>query len=162
LAEPAATSTLAYEAGTMSGDEDDPGRTHEGYGPEALEILRGLDSPPKRSSVNIGSDESDDLPTPPLFGEDYYEATILDIVCRHCKAEDGLDSRGDRLRAELMMLCEEAGDIEIKDQFGWLITANLTPEGLNTLAALAEQEAREQAKTVNIGSDDAPPNGNDP
>jgi hypothetical protein len=78
-----------------------------------------------------------------LFGEDYYAATILDIVLRHCRSDEGLDSRGDRLRAELMMLCEEGGDIEIIDQFGWLITARLTPEGLETLAALAEQEAEE-------------------
>jgi hypothetical protein len=31
----------------------------EGYGPEAIEILRGLDPPPKRSSVEIGGVDDD-------------------------------------------------------------------------------------------------------
>ena len=75
-----------------------------------------------------------------MTDDDLYAARLLDIVYRHCKSADGLDSRADRLRAELMRLCDDYGDIEIVDEFGWCVTAHLTPAGLDLLAELSAYE----------------------
>ena len=89
--------------------------------------------PPKAGAMSSLSD----LPPPPLFGEDWLSAQLLEIVCRHCGTTgDELDSHGDPLRAELMRLCAESGDIEITAEFGDRITGTITPEGLAMLAQL--------------------------
>ena len=89
--------------------------------------------PPKAGAMSSLSD----LPPPPLFGEDWLSAQLLEIVCRHCGTTgDELDSHGDPLRAELMRLCAESGDIEITAEFGDRITGTITPEGLAMLARL--------------------------
>jgi hypothetical protein len=102
-----------------------------------------------------------------LFSEDYSAAKILDVVRRYCGGEDDLDSRSvqrsapisggplaapscqprlecqalaDR-RAELMHVCAEDGCLEITGEFGACITANITPEGVDVLEALDEEEA---------------------
>lgn len=86
----------------------------------------------------------DDLPMPPLFGEDYISAQVLDIVSRYCDAGGNqLDSYGVPAYAELMRMCAEVGHIELTGEFGDRITGSLTPEGRATLRQYdAERESK--------------------
>ena len=121
------------------------------YSSEILDVLRGLKPPIKRPSGGnmqehpMSDPSEEELPTPPLFGEDYLSAQMLDIVSRYCDAGGGeLDSQGDPLRAELMRLCAEIDDIEITAQFGDRITGKMTPAGSAALERFRGEQSADK------------------
>jgi hypothetical protein len=84
---------------------------------------------------------------PPLFGEDWYSARLLEIVCRYCGAAgDELDSGAIPAHADLMRLCAENGDIEITAERDGRIFAVLTPEGRALLDCLRADRERDRER----------------
>ena len=93
--------------------------------------------------------------SPPLFGEDYLSAQVLDIVCRYCNAGgDELDSYGVPAYAELMHMCAESGDIEITGEFGDRITGTVTPEGRATLEQFEAEESKSNEPPPRVADPD--------
>lgn len=92
--------------------------------------------------------EDDDIP--PLFGEDWIAAQVLEIVCRHCGTTgDDLDSGAVPAHADLMRLCAECGDIEITGEHDGRVFAKVTPEGRTILDWLrADREGDSEALTA--------------
>jgi hypothetical protein len=85
---------------------------------------------------------------PPLFGEDWLSARLLEIVCEHCGTTGGgeLDSGAIPAHADLMRLCAEGGDIEITRQCGAHIIAKVTPEGRALLDRLRAERERDRQR----------------
>jgi hypothetical protein len=83
---------------------------------------------------------------PPLFGEDWLSAQLLDIVRRHCGTTgDELDSHGSPVLAELMTLCAEGFSIEITGEDDGHIFAKLRPEGRALLDQFRAERERDRA-----------------
>jgi hypothetical protein len=86
-------------------------------------------------------------PRPPLFGEDWLSARLLEIVCRHCGTTgDELDSHAIPAHADLMRLCAEDGNIEITGERDGRIFAKVTPEGRATLDWLRADRERDRER----------------
>jgi hypothetical protein len=80
---------------------------------------------------------------PPLFGEDWLWAQLLDIVCKHCRATgDELDSHAIPAHADLMSLCAEGCYIEITGERDGRIFAKVLPEGCALLDSLRADPER--------------------
>ena len=115
------------------------------YGPEAIEILRGLDPPIQRSSVLINGGEIDwsewsrsPDQSPPLYGEEWVAALLLQMIVEHCATAppDHLHSHNVRANAEAIIELFYSGEIEIIEEAGDDIAAKLTAKGRALLERL--------------------------
>ena len=96
----------------------------------------------------------DDLPEPPLLGEEWVTALLLKMVVEHCATGKPYDLSSHGIAANEDAMHELNGaEIEITHETAQCIFANVTPEGRALLEKLrAELEATNRGGQVPISS----------